>query len=187
MRSGRIISPYWSACADRVRQRNTLLEACFSQCHLMVIQARTGSSVVCVWMARTYRTMDSQMIVKLPRTVIQPPSSAARAVNGAWRDTTIWNSLNSYVLSTLCADDSAPHNIKAVWNLYGNFSFQTRYNIAIAPSQEVPVIIRNAGRNEAKLMKWGLVPSRAPDPSMPKTVTVPFRNCKRRKCNLFDP
>jgi len=110
--------------------------------------------------------MDSQMIVKLPRTVIQPPSSAARAVNGAWRDTTIWNSLNSYVLSTLCADDSAPHNIKAVWNLYGNFSFQTRYNIAIAPSQEVPVIIRNAGRNEAKLMKWGLVPSRAPDPSM---------------------
>jgi putative SOS response-associated peptidase YedK len=57
-------------------------------------------------------------------------------------------------------------DIKAVWNLYGNFSFQTRYNIAIAPSQEVPVIIRNAGRNEAKLMKWGLVPSRAPDPSM---------------------
>jgi putative SOS response-associated peptidase YedK len=55
-------------------------------------------------------------------------------------------------------------DIKTVWNLYRNFSFQTRYNIA--PSQEVPVIIRNEERNEAKLMKWGLVPSWAPDPSM---------------------
>ena len=55
-------------------------------------------------------------------------------------------------------------DLKTVWNLYGNFSFQRRYNIA--PSQEVPVIIRSNGRNEAKLMKWGLVPSRAPDPSM---------------------
>ena len=55
-------------------------------------------------------------------------------------------------------------DIKTVWNLYGNFSFQTRYNIA--PSQEVPVIIRNEGRNEAKVMKWGLVPSWAPDSTM---------------------
>src|SRR5512144_3064041 len=55
-------------------------------------------------------------------------------------------------------------DIKAVWSLYGNFSFQTRYNIA--PSQKVPVIIRNEGRNEAKMMKWGLVPSWTPDPSM---------------------
>ena len=45
-----------------------------------------------------------------------------------------------------------------------DFSFPKRYNIA--PSQEVPVIIRNEDRNEAKLMKWGLVPSWAPDPSM---------------------
>ena len=56
-------------------------------------------------------------------------------------------------------------DIKAVWHLYGSFSFQTRYNIA--PSQEVPVVIRNTeGRNEAKVMKWGLVPSWAPDSSM---------------------
>jgi len=54
-------------------------------------------------------------------------------------------------------------DIKTVWNLHGDFSFQTRYNIA--PSQEVPVIIRNEGRNEAKVMKWGLMPW-APDPSM---------------------
>ena len=50
-------------------------------------------------------------------------------------------------------------NIKTVWNLHGDFSFEKRYNIA--PSQEVPVIIRN----EAKLMKYGLVPS-APNASM---------------------
>jgi putative SOS response-associated peptidase YedK len=55
-------------------------------------------------------------------------------------------------------------NIKILWNLHGDFSFQTRYNIA--PSQEIPVIIHNDKRNEAKLMKWGLVPSWAPDPSM---------------------
>jgi putative SOS response-associated peptidase YedK len=55
-------------------------------------------------------------------------------------------------------------DIKTVWNLHGDCSFQKRYNIA--PSQEVPVIIRNEGRNEAKLMKWGLVPSWAPDSSI---------------------
>jgi putative SOS response-associated peptidase YedK len=38
-----------------------------------------------------------------------------------------------------------------------------RYNIA--PSQEVPVIVQNEGVNELKPMKWGLVPSWAPDPS----------------------
>ena len=39
-----------------------------------------------------------------------------------------------------------------------------RYNIA--PSQEVPVIIRNRGKNELKIMRWGLVPSWAPDRSI---------------------
>ena len=56
-------------------------------------------------------------------------------------------------------------DLKTVWNLHGEFSFQKRYNIA--PSQEVPVIIRKKeGRNEAKVMSWGLVPSWAPDASM---------------------
>jgi hypothetical protein len=36
---------------------------------------------------------------------------------------------------------------------------RTRYN---APSQVDPVIIRNETRNEAKLMKWKLVPSWVP-------------------------
>ena len=34
--------------------------------------------------------------------------------------------------------------------------FGRRYNIA--PSQEVPVIIQNGGKNELKIMRWGLVP-----------------------------
>jgi putative SOS response-associated peptidase YedK len=55
-------------------------------------------------------------------------------------------------------------DIKVRWNLYGDLEFAPRYNIA--PSQEVPVIVRNQNRKEAKLMKWGLVPSWAPDPSI---------------------
>jgi putative SOS response-associated peptidase YedK len=39
-----------------------------------------------------------------------------------------------------------------------------RYNIA--PSQEVHVIIQNGGKNELKIMRWGLVPSWAPDRSI---------------------
>jgi putative SOS response-associated peptidase YedK len=55
-------------------------------------------------------------------------------------------------------------DIKIVWNLYGDLSFQTRYNIA--PSQEVPLIICNEDRNEVKVTEWGLVPSWPPDSSM---------------------
>ncbi len=68
-------------------------------------------------------------------------------------------------LKLMCGRFGASYrDIKIVWNLHGDFSFQTRYNIA--PSQEVPVIIRQESRNEAKIMKWGLVPSWTPDPSM---------------------
>jgi putative SOS response-associated peptidase YedK len=56
-------------------------------------------------------------------------------------------------------------DIKVVWNLYRDFpGFFPRYNIA--PSQEVPVIVRNEGRNELKAMHWGLVPSWAQDKSI---------------------
>jgi putative SOS response-associated peptidase YedK len=54
--------------------------------------------------------------------------------------------------------------IKLRWNLQGDLSFEPRYNIA--PSQSVPVIVKGEQGNEAKLMKWGLVPSWAPDPSI---------------------
>ena len=55
--------------------------------------------------------------------------------------------------------------IRVRWNLQRDIPlFAPRYNIA--PSQEVPIIVRNEDRNEAKLMKWGLVPSWASDPSI---------------------
>ncbi len=55
--------------------------------------------------------------------------------------------------------------LKALWNLRGDLpEFGPRYNIA--PSQEVPVIMRSGSRNEIKPMRWGLVPSWAQDPSV---------------------
>jgi putative SOS response-associated peptidase YedK len=56
-------------------------------------------------------------------------------------------------------------DIKVVWNLYGDFpGYFPRYNIA--PSQDVPVIVSNEGRNELNSMRWGLVPSWAQDPTI---------------------
>jgi putative SOS response-associated peptidase YedK len=55
--------------------------------------------------------------------------------------------------------------IKLLFNVQRDLSlFAPRYNIA--PSQEVPVIVQNEGVNELKSMKWGLVPSWAPDRSI---------------------
>jgi putative SOS response-associated peptidase YedK len=55
--------------------------------------------------------------------------------------------------------------IKLLFNLQRDIPlFARRYNIA--PSQEVPVIVQNDGVNELKPMKWGLVPSWAPDPEI---------------------
>src|SRR5882724_12929537 len=55
--------------------------------------------------------------------------------------------------------------IKIRWNLRGDFPiFAPRYNIA--PSQDVPIIIRTQDRNEVKPMCWGLVPSGTQDPSI---------------------
>jgi putative SOS response-associated peptidase YedK len=56
-------------------------------------------------------------------------------------------------------------DIMAFWNLRGDLpGFAPRYNIA--PSQDVPVIIRKEDRNEIRPMRWGLVPSWAQDPSI---------------------
>jgi putative SOS response-associated peptidase YedK len=54
--------------------------------------------------------------------------------------------------------------IKLRWNLQGDFSFEPRYNIA--PSQEVPVILRGESGNVVRLMRWGLVPFWAQDESI---------------------
>jgi putative SOS response-associated peptidase YedK len=49
----------------------------------------------------------------------------------------------------MCGRFGAPYrDLKTLWNLRGDFAFRTRYNIA--PAQEVPVIIRNEGRNDAE-------------------------------------
>jgi putative SOS response-associated peptidase YedK len=59
--------------------------------------------------------------------------------------------------------------IKLLFNLQRDIPLLTpRFNIA--PSQEVPVIVQNEGLNELKPMKWGLVPSWAPDPSIGNCV-----------------
>src|SRR6266498_332614 len=71
-------------------------------------------------------------------------------------------------LSRMCGRFGASfqyREIKAFWNLRGDFpTFFPRYNIA--PSQDVPVIVRNEDRNEIKPMHWGLVQSWAQDPSV---------------------
>ena len=47
-------------------------------------------------------------------------------------------------------------DIKVLWKLRGDLpEFGPRNNIA--PSQDVPVIVRNEGRNEINAMRWGLV------------------------------
>ena len=56
-------------------------------------------------------------------------------------------------------------DIKVLWNLRGDLpEFGPRYNVA--PSQEVPIIVRNEDRNEVRSMRWGLVPSWAQDHSI---------------------
>lgn len=55
--------------------------------------------------------------------------------------------------------------IRIRWNLQHDLpSFSPRYNIA--PSQDVPVIVRKGEGNEIMPMHWGLVPSWAKDPSI---------------------
>src|SRR5690606_547833 len=55
-----------------------------------------------------------------------------------------------------------------------SFDLIPRYNIA--PSQEVPVVVRahpDGAENEIRMMRWGLVPSWAKDPSRsPKPVNA---------------
>ena len=56
-------------------------------------------------------------------------------------------------------------DLRVRFNLDKNLpSFQASFNIA--PGKDVPVIIRDGGRNVVKLMRWGLVPSWSQDPSI---------------------
>lgn len=64
---------------------------------------------------------------------------------------------------------SNSRNLKTQWNIAGDIPLAApRYNIA--PSQEVPVIVRNEDRNELRPMRWGLVPSWAQDKAIGQRV-----------------
>jgi putative SOS response-associated peptidase YedK len=66
--------------------------------------------------------------------------------------------------------------IKLLFNLQRDIPLLIRrYNIA--PSQEVPVIVQNAGVNELKPMKWGLVPGWAPDSSIGNNIGEIYGGC----------
>ena len=67
--------------------------------------------------------------------------------------------------------------LKHVWRFSATFSFRDIKSAGIlrrlssdpatrSPSQSVPVIVNGERGHEAKLMKWGLVPSWSPDPSI---------------------
>ena len=47
-----------------------------------------------------------------------------------------------------------PEAIRELFRVVTGLNLQPRYNIA--PSQDVPVIVRNEGRNDVRSMRWGL-------------------------------
>jgi putative SOS response-associated peptidase YedK len=57
--------------------------------------------------------------------------------------------------------------IRVRWNLDRDIpSYTRRYNVAPETSPNIPVIIRKGGVNECRLMRWGLIPSWAKDPTI---------------------
>jgi putative SOS response-associated peptidase YedK len=62
-------------------------------------------------------------------------------------------------------------NISVRWKIDGDLPvFAPRYNIApeqtTSNAESVPVILREANRNQCRLMHWGLIPSWAKDPTI---------------------
>jgi putative SOS response-associated peptidase YedK len=64
------------------------------------------------------------------------------------------------------------NDIKIRWNLEHDLAaFAPHFNIApeqttAANEQKVPVILRHENTNQCRLMKWGLIPNWATDPTM---------------------
>jgi putative SOS response-associated peptidase YedK len=57
--------------------------------------------------------------------------------------------------------------IRVRWNLDRDLpKYTPRFNVAPETSPNIPVIIRQKGVNECRLMQWGLIPSWAKDPSI---------------------
>jgi putative SOS response-associated peptidase YedK len=58
-------------------------------------------------------------------------------------------------------------DIRVRWNLERDLpTYTPRFNIAPETSPNIPVIIRQKGGNECRLMHWGLIPHWAADPSI---------------------
>jgi putative SOS response-associated peptidase YedK len=58
-------------------------------------------------------------------------------------------------------------DIRVRWNLDRDLLLYTpRFNVAPETSPNIPVIIRQKGGNECRLMHWGLIPSWAKDPTI---------------------
>jgi putative SOS response-associated peptidase YedK len=58
-------------------------------------------------------------------------------------------------------------DIRVRWNLDRDLPTSTpRFNVAPETSPNIPVIIRQKGGNECRLMQWGLIPHWAADPSI---------------------
>ena len=58
-------------------------------------------------------------------------------------------------------------DIRVRWNLDRDLAkYKPRFNIAPEISPTIPVIVRQGAGNECRLMRWGLIPSWAKDPTI---------------------
>ena len=58
-------------------------------------------------------------------------------------------------------------DIRVRWNLDRDVAkYKPRFNIAPGISPTIPVIVRQGVGNECELMRWGLIPSWAKDPTI---------------------
>ena len=58
-------------------------------------------------------------------------------------------------------------DIRVRWNLDRDLAeYKPRFNVAPETSPNIPVIVRHQGGNECRLMRWGLIPSWAKDPTI---------------------
>jgi putative SOS response-associated peptidase YedK len=58
-------------------------------------------------------------------------------------------------------------DIRVRWNLDHDLpKYTPRFNVAPETSPNIPVIVRQKNVNECRLMRWGLIPSWAKDPSI---------------------
>lgn len=88
---------------------------------------------------------------------------------------------------------SPPDAVRAVFGYEEQPNFPARYNIA--PTQPVPIVRRESGKRAFALVRWGLIPSWAKDPSkLPLLINAraetvlekpSFRTAIRRRRCLF--